>query len=113
MNKGVKSAGPAPQPPKQWGFSDAELATQPIVFRDGLLQDQVFLVSGGGSGIGRAITYMLARLGANVVICGRREDATRAAAFSGGRHCGAAAFHERLEPRHDVDDPAAEILRLR
>jgi NAD(P)-dependent dehydrogenase (short-subunit alcohol dehydrogenase family) len=32
------------------------------------------VVSGGGSGIGRAIAYVLTRLGAQVVICGRRAD---------------------------------------
>jgi citronellol/citronellal dehydrogenase len=61
-------------PPKNWGFTDEELATHPIVFRDALLEGQVYVVSGGGSGIGRAITYMLARLGAQVVICGRRKE---------------------------------------
>jgi citronellol/citronellal dehydrogenase len=43
------------------------------VFRDGLLDGQVAIVSGGGSGLGRAIALELSALGARVVICGRRE----------------------------------------
>ncbi len=58
--------------PRQWGFTDQDLARLPIAFRDDLLKDAVYVVSGGGSGIGRAIAYMLTRLGARVVICGRR-----------------------------------------
>jgi citronellol/citronellal dehydrogenase len=60
--------------PRQWGFSDDELAAAPIVFKDDLLKEQVFVVSGGGSGLGRAMAYMLVRLGAEVVICGRRAE---------------------------------------
>jgi citronellol/citronellal dehydrogenase len=44
------------------------------VFREGLLEGQVCLVSGAGSGLGREITLELARLGAAVVGCGRREE---------------------------------------
>ena len=46
----------------------------PTVFRPDLLAGRVFIVSGGGSGIGRGITYLLARLGAEVMICGRRAE---------------------------------------
>ena len=56
-----------------WGMSAEELASHPTVFAKNLLQDQVFLVSGGGSGMGKAMTFLLSRLGAQVVICGRRE----------------------------------------
>jgi citronellol/citronellal dehydrogenase len=59
---------------KTWGLSDAELATRPLAFRDDLLRGQAFLVSGGGSGLGRAMAYVCARLGAEVMICGRREE---------------------------------------
>jgi citronellol/citronellal dehydrogenase len=44
------------------------------IFRDGLLDGQVCLVSGAGSGLGRATALELARLGAAVVGCGRREE---------------------------------------
>ena len=44
------------------------------VFRPDLFSDQVILVTGGGSGIGRCIAHELASLGAMVVISGRREE---------------------------------------
>jgi NAD(P)-dependent dehydrogenase (short-subunit alcohol dehydrogenase family) len=44
------------------------------VFRPGLLDGQVAIVSGAGSGIGRATALELASLGAQVVICGRRPE---------------------------------------
>ncbi len=42
------------------------------IFRDGLFNEQVIIVSGGGTGIGRCIAYELASLGAAVVICSRK-----------------------------------------
>jgi citronellol/citronellal dehydrogenase len=44
------------------------------LFRDGLLDGQVAIVSGGGTGIGRAIALELASLGAAVTVCGRRAE---------------------------------------
>ncbi|HEX8688628.1 MAG TPA: SDR family oxidoreductase [Solirubrobacterales bacterium] len=44
------------------------------IFRDGLLEGQVCLVSGAGSGLGRETALELARLGAVVIGCGRREE---------------------------------------
>jgi NAD(P)-dependent dehydrogenase (short-subunit alcohol dehydrogenase family) len=61
-------------PPKQWGFTDEQLATLPLAFRSDLFAGQTVLISGGGSGIGRALAYVFVRLGANVMVCGRRLE---------------------------------------
>ncbi|HYW04320.1 MAG TPA: SDR family oxidoreductase [Gammaproteobacteria bacterium] len=44
------------------------------VFREGLFEGQVILVTGGGSGIGRCTAHELASLGATVVISGRNPE---------------------------------------
>lgn len=44
------------------------------IFAPGLLDGQVALVSGGGSGLGRATAVELAACGAQVVVCGRRAE---------------------------------------
>jgi citronellol/citronellal dehydrogenase len=44
------------------------------IFRPGLLEGQVCVVSGAGTGLGRATALELARLGATVVGCGRRAE---------------------------------------
>jgi NAD(P)-dependent dehydrogenase (short-subunit alcohol dehydrogenase family) len=75
-------------PPKNWGPGDEELARAPLAFRDDLLRDQVCVLSGGGSGIGRGIAYVLARLGANVVICGRRPEKLAETAEGIRKHVG-------------------------
>ncbi len=59
------------------------------IFAPDLLRDQVCLVSGGGSGLGRASAMELARLGAVVEVCGRRaeplEETVAAIEATGGR----------------------------
>jgi citronellol/citronellal dehydrogenase len=70
---------------QQFGKTDDELATMPLTFRDGLFAGAVVLVSGAGRGIGKAIAFQFARLGAKLALCGRdaaRLDAV-AAALSG------------------------------
>lgn len=44
------------------------------IFRPGLLDGQVVVVSGAGAGLGRVAAVELAGLGATVVICGRRAE---------------------------------------
>jgi citronellol/citronellal dehydrogenase len=44
------------------------------VFAADLFRNETFIVTGGGSGIGRCTAHELAALGANVVIVGRKKD---------------------------------------
>ena len=74
MHDHDKPGRPPVEAPKQWGLTDDELAGAPLAFRSDLFAGQVFLVSGGGSGLGRAMAYLMARLGADVMICGRRAE---------------------------------------
>ncbi len=56
------------------GLADAELATHQTVSAADALKDQVVVVSGGAGGIGRAIAWLFARLGAHVVLAGRDQE---------------------------------------
>jgi NAD(P)-dependent dehydrogenase (short-subunit alcohol dehydrogenase family) len=56
------------------GLTDAELANHPTVFAADALKDRVVVVSGGAGGIGRAIAWLFARLGAHVALVGRNRD---------------------------------------
>jgi citronellol/citronellal dehydrogenase len=47
------------------------------IYREDLLADQVIVLSGGGSGIGRQTAIELTGLGADVVICGREMEPLR------------------------------------
>lgn len=59
-----------------------------------LLSEQVAIVTGGGSGIGRAFTQALATAGATVVIASRRDEILRRTADELNAACGA----ERVYP---------------
>jgi citronellol/citronellal dehydrogenase len=55
------------------GLTDAELAVHPTVYAPDALNGQVVVISGGSGGIGRAIAWLFARLGAHVVVAGRNQ----------------------------------------
>ena len=57
--------------PAKLGLTDEELAAHPTMFAADALKDQVVVVSGGAGGIGRAIAWLFARLGAHVAVVGR------------------------------------------
>jgi NAD(P)-dependent dehydrogenase (short-subunit alcohol dehydrogenase family) len=44
------------------------------MFRDDLLRNKRVLITGGGTGLGKAMAYRFLQLGATVYICGRREE---------------------------------------
>src|SRR5262245_48725112 len=78
------------------------MAAPSQVFADGLLDGRAVLVTGGGTGLGKAAAAELVACGASVVICGRREDVLASTASAIG-----ASF-----VAGDVRDPtaAARIL---
>src|ERR1700736_6913963 len=63
----------APGLPAKPGLTDDELAIHPTVYAADALKDQVVVVSGGAGGIGRAIAWLFARLGAHVAVVGRDQ----------------------------------------
>jgi len=52
-------------------LSDDELFVHPTVYAVDALKNQVVVISGGAGGIGRAIAFLFARLGAHVALAGR------------------------------------------
>jgi citronellol/citronellal dehydrogenase len=58
------------------------------IFAPGLLSRQVALVTGGGTGLGKASALELARCGATVVIAGRRGEVLAEAVKEIGERCG-------------------------
>jgi citronellol/citronellal dehydrogenase len=84
--------------------------TAPLTYREDLLKDQVILVSGAGSGIGKAIAIQAGRLGAKVVLCGRKVEKLDATAAM-LRSIGAEAMVRPVTIRdaEDVERMQAEI----
>lgn len=70
----AKTLTPAAAEPRRWGYTMEELAAAPIVYRADLYAGQTVLITGGGGGFGRAMAFLFARLGAQVVISGRKPE---------------------------------------
>jgi NAD(P)-dependent dehydrogenase (short-subunit alcohol dehydrogenase family) len=70
------------------------------MFQADLLQDKVILVTGGGTGLGRAMGERFLELGAKVAICGRRQEVAEQAAADMARSSGGETFATRCDVRH-------------
>ena len=81
------------------------------IFRDGLLDGQVALITGGGTGIGAATARELARLGATVVIASRKRDHIDPAAAGLSEQVGRTVYGEIVDIR-DRDATAALTTRV-
>jgi citronellol/citronellal dehydrogenase len=101
-----------PMETRQWGLPPDELAKLPTIYRDDLLSGQVIVVSGGGSGMGRAIAFLALRLGAEVMICGRDEAKLRRAAEDAKRLLGQDIAYRAMTIRNpeQVDTLAEEAF---
>ncbi|MFT4564433.1 MAG: citronellol/citronellal dehydrogenase, partial [Gammaproteobacteria bacterium] len=89
--------------------TNAELSNCPTVYRDGLLDEHVIMISGGGSGMGRATAWLAARLGAQIIVCGRKE-AKLLDVVASIRNAGLKADHAVLDIRSR--DSVAEAFSL-
>lgn len=69
-----------------YGRTDDELATIPIALAPGMFAGKTVVISGAGSGIGRAVAHWFARLGARVLLCGRKVEKLEATAAAVARY---------------------------
>lgn len=98
-----------------WGIRPAELAKMPLIYRDDLFAGQKVVISGGGSGMGRATLFMLLRTGADVLICGRDGDKLEQAADDAEKYIGRRPLTHAMTIRDpeqvtDLADDAFERL---
>ena len=101
--------------PDTTGGSD--LASMAAIFRPGLLDGQVALVTGGGTGIGLGISQLLAELGAHVVMASRKPanlEAARADIASRGGKVSAVQLDVRdpEQVKAAVDGVAQQLGRI-
>lgn len=93
-----------------FGDDDATLATRATIFAPDAYAGQTVLVSGGAGGIGRAIGWLLGRLGAKVVLCGR-DPAKLAGAVAAMRAAGLHASGHAVDIR-EVEAVDALFTRI-
>src|SRR5437762_11552961 len=78
------------------------------MFQPDLLKGKRILVTGGGTGLGRSMSHRFLELGANVVICGRREDVLEQTAEELTKETGAEIETVRFDVR--MPDAVEEMM---
>lgn len=69
------------------------------MFRDGALENRTIIVTGGGTGLGKSMAAYFLRLGANVVICSRKEDVLQKTASELGKSTGGKILYVACDVR--------------
>src|SRR5579862_2140520 len=97
--------GNRPKPSDEsFALEDEALAAFPSSLATNLLTDRVVIISGGGSGIGRATAWLAARLGAQVIVSGRTlEKLTRVSTALTARGLKCDAIAADIRDRVGVD----------
>jgi citronellol/citronellal dehydrogenase len=90
------------------GTVTRDCAGESEIFAPGLLSGRVALVTGGGTGLGKATALELARCGASVVIAGRRAEVLEQAVAEIGARAGWIAGDVR--EREDAERLVATVL---
>ena len=86
--------------------------TYQSIFRPDLFKDQVVIITGGGSGIGRCTAHELSALGASVALVGRRRDKLEKVATEIAQQGGAASVHVcDIREEAQVKDTVAAVLQ--
>jgi len=73
------------------------------MFKENLLKGKHILVTGGGTGLGKEMATHFASLGADIAICGRREDPLKETANTLTDQFGINAYYETLDIRSPQD----------
>jgi citronellol/citronellal dehydrogenase len=82
------------------------------IFRAGLFKDQVIIVTGGGSGIGRCTAHELSALGASVALVGRKRDKLDKVADEIVQQGGTVSVHVcDIREEAQVKDTVAAVLQ--
>ena len=81
------------------------------IFRDGLFEGKVCLVTGGGTGIGAAVALELSLLGADVVIASRKPEHIEPAALGLSERTGREVVGEQVDIR-DLESVSSLVERV-